>query len=108
MVVPWCDQLKVLTHGSVGGFWTHCGWNSTLEGVYGGVPMLTFPLIFDQVPNSRQIVKKWRIGWRLKRMGVEDELVTRDEICQVVKRLMDGGQSEVTEFRGRAQELGKI
>ncbi|CAI0381871.1 unnamed protein product [Linum tenue] len=61
-----------------------------------------------KVTNSRQIVKKWRIGWRVKRMGVEDELVTRDEICEVVKRLMDGGQSEVTEFRERAQELGKI
>ncbi|CAI0381868.1 unnamed protein product [Linum tenue] len=108
MVVTWCDQLKVLTHGSVAGFWTHCGWNSTLEGVYGGVPMLTFPLIFDQVPNSRLIVEKWRIGWRLKRLGMEDELVTRDEISQVVKRFMDGEQSEVKEVRERAQELGKI
>ncbi|KAH7549842.1 hypothetical protein JRO89_XS13G0090700 [Xanthoceras sorbifolium] len=52
MIVPWCDQLRVLCHSSVGGFWTHCGFNSTLEGVYAGVPMLTFPIFWDQVPNS--------------------------------------------------------
>ncbi|CAN1266511.1 UDP-glycosyltransferase 87A2 [Linum perenne] len=112
MVVPWCDQMKVLRHCSVGGFLTHCGWNSTLEGLYCGVPMLTFPLIFDQVPNSRRIVEKWRVGWRLKRDVVvieEDELlVRRDEICEVVKRFMNGEETEVKELRKRCKELMEI
>ncbi|KAK8641606.1 hypothetical protein V6N13_011000 [Hibiscus sabdariffa] len=52
LVIPWCDQLRVLCHSSVGGFWTHCGWNSTLEAVYAGVPTLTFPILWDQIPNK--------------------------------------------------------
>jgi UDP:flavonoid glycosyltransferase YjiC (YdhE family) len=39
-VVPRCDQLRVLRHPAIGGFWTHCGWNSTLEAVFAGVPVL--------------------------------------------------------------------
>ena len=56
MVIPWCDQLKVLSHFSIGEFWSHCGWNSTLETVFAGAPILTFPLFLDQVPNSTKIV----------------------------------------------------
>ncbi|OMP02401.1 UDP-glucuronosyl/UDP-glucosyltransferase [Corchorus olitorius] len=66
-VVPWCDQLRVLCHSSVGGFWSHCGWNSTREGIFGGVPFLTFPLVGDQKMNSKLIVEDWKIGWRVKK-----------------------------------------
>ncbi|KAJ7959884.1 UDP-glycosyltransferase [Quillaja saponaria] len=57
LIVPWCEQLKVLSHSSIGGFWSHCGWNSTLEALFAGVPILTFPLFLDQFPNSKQIVE---------------------------------------------------
>ncbi|XVF46193.1 hypothetical protein PTKIN_Ptkin03bG0007700 [Pterospermum kingtungense] len=59
LVIPWSDQLRVLCHPSVGGFWTHCGWNSALEAAYAGVPMLTFPIFWDQIPNGKQIVEDW-------------------------------------------------
>uniref|UniRef100_A0A0A9EJ51 Uncharacterized protein n=1 Tax=Arundo donax TaxID=35708 RepID=A0A0A9EJ51_ARUDO len=58
MVLPWCDQLKVLRHPSVGGFLTHCGMNSTLEAVFAGVPMLALPLFFDQPIDGRLIVEE--------------------------------------------------
>ena len=108
LVVPWCDQLKVLSHSSVGGFWSHCGWNSTLEAVFAGVPMLTFPIFWDQVPNSKKIVEDWKIGWRVKREVGWQNLVTREEISGLVKRFMDLESIEVKEMRKRAKDLEEV
>ncbi|KAG2672991.1 hypothetical protein I3760_13G068500 [Carya illinoinensis] len=109
LVVPWCDQMKVLCHSSIGGFWTHCGWNSILEAVYAGVPMLTFPLFLDQVPNSRLIVEDWKIGWRVKGSEVGSEiLVTRQEISELMQRFVSPESGEGKELRARARELKDI
>ncbi|KAF8397211.1 hypothetical protein HHK36_016119 [Tetracentron sinense] len=102
LVVPWCDQLRVLSHSSIGGFLTHCGWNSTLEGVFSGVPMLTFPLIVDQIHNSKVIVNDWKVGSRV--VGVET-LVNREEFGSIVLRFMDLEADESKEMRSRAREL---
>jgi UDP:flavonoid glycosyltransferase YjiC (YdhE family) len=107
MVVPWCDQLKVLCHPSVGGFLTHCGWNSILEATFAGVPMLTFPIFWDQIPNSKQIVEDWKVGWRVKKDVGFENLVTRGEISALVKRLMDQKSNEGNEMRKRAKQLQK-
>ncbi|XP_008788547.2 UDP-glycosyltransferase 87A1-like isoform X1 [Phoenix dactylifera] len=104
LVVPWCDQLKVLCHPSVGGFLTHCGWNSTLEGMFTGVPMLTFPISWDQPPNSRLIVDEWKVGLSLKEMVRKDEVVGREEIAKTIKRFMED-TVENREMRRRAAEL---
>ncbi|XP_042513520.1 UDP-glycosyltransferase 87A1-like [Macadamia integrifolia] len=103
LVVPWCDQLRVLCHSSVAGFLTHCGWNSILEAINSGVPMLTFPLFADQIPNSLLIVEDWKIGLTVKEDTGEENVVGRDKIARVVRRLMDG--EEGIELRERAKEL---
>ncbi|KAJ6842023.1 indole-3-acetate beta-glucosyltransferase isoform X1 [Iris pallida] len=104
LAVPWCDQLRVLSHPSVGGFLTHCGWNSVLEGVFAGVPMLAFPLVWDQFPNSRSVVDDWKVGFRLKeeagRQGGE-VVVPKEDVAKMVKKLMDMECSE----RKRAKDL---
>ncbi|MQL85148.1 hypothetical protein Taro_017675 [Colocasia esculenta] len=108
LVVPWCDQLKVLCHPAVGGFLTHCGWNSTLEAVYAGVPVLTFPIAWDQPPDSRLIVDEWKTGLNLKGEAAEDSrVVGREEIARTVQRLMDSEGEESKELRRRAGELKK-
>ncbi|CAL9068950.1 UDP-glycosyltransferase 87A2-like [Musa acuminata AAA Group] len=103
MVVPWCDQPRMLRHPSVGGFLTHCGWNSTLEAIDAGVPMLTFPLMWDQYPNSKLVVEDWKIGLRLG--DEEKDGVGREEVARAVQRLMDLDAAESKELRRRAMEL---
>ncbi|CAL4942073.1 unnamed protein product [Urochloa decumbens] len=81
LVVPWCCQVEVLSHAAVGGFLTHCGWNSILESVWAGVPMLCFPLLTDQLTNRRLVAKEWRAGVSIGDRGAVDagEVRTRIE-----------------------------
>ncbi|KAL3850410.1 hypothetical protein ACJIZ3_012292 [Penstemon smallii] len=108
LVVAWCDQLRVLSHSCVGGFMTHCGWNSTKEALLAGVPMLTFPIIMDQLPNAKAIVEDWRVGWRVKREFDEGDLAKRDEIKEIVLRFMDLESDERKELSRNARELQMI
>ncbi|KAK4482958.1 hypothetical protein RD792_010131 [Penstemon davidsonii] len=106
-VVPWCEQLKVLCHSSVGGFWTHCGWNSTVEGVYAGVPIIAFPILMDQNTNRKLIVEDWGIGLDAKRDLESGGLLMSGKIAEIVKKFMDLESDERKEMCGRAKELQK-
>uniref|UniRef100_A0A2N9FHT3 UDP-glycosyltransferases domain-containing protein n=1 Tax=Fagus sylvatica TaxID=28930 RepID=A0A2N9FHT3_FAGSY len=108
LVVPWCDQLKVLSHSSIGGFWTHCGWSSTQEGMFCSVPLLTFPIAVDQNQNSKLIVEDWKIGWRVKQDVRGESLVTREEIARLIQKFMNLESDDVKEMRRRANELQQI
>ncbi|KAD1566676.1 hypothetical protein E3N88_42621 [Mikania micrantha] len=81
-IVKWAPQRKILAHRSIGGFWTHNGWNSTLESVCEGVPMICSPSFGDQLPNARNVSDVWKIGVELWN-GFE-----RGEIESVIKRVM--------------------
>ncbi|OAY74826.1 UDP-glycosyltransferase 87A2 [Ananas comosus] len=105
LVVPWCEQLKVLNHPSVGGFLTHCGWNSTLEALFMGVPTITLPISWDQLPDSRLMVSEWKVGLSLTEKTGEDGVIPREEIATVVRRLMDLDGNEGNELRNNALRL---
>ncbi|KAE9615125.1 hypothetical protein Lal_00048111 [Lupinus albus] len=108
LVLPWCDQMRVLLHPSIGGFWSHCGWNSTREGVFSGVPFLTFPLSLDQPINSKIIVEKWKVGWRAMNKVKGNTLMTKDEISRLIKKSMDLDSDEGRDMRKRAREIQQI
>uniref|UniRef100_A0A5B7A3R6 Glycosyltransferase n=1 Tax=Davidia involucrata TaxID=16924 RepID=A0A5B7A3R6_DAVIN len=65
-VVIWAPQEEVLAHPAVGGFLTHSGWNSTLESIVAGVPMLCWPYFVDQQVNSRYVEEVWKLGIDMK------------------------------------------
>ncbi|XP_027334237.1 hydroquinone glucosyltransferase-like [Abrus precatorius] len=102
MVVPsWAPQVQVLGHSSTGGFLSHCGWNSTLESVLQGVPMITWPLFAEQRMNAVLLCDGLKVGVRPR--VHENGLVERMEIAEVIKGLMDG-EKGVT-MRERMKEL---
>ncbi|XP_023757223.1 UDP-glycosyltransferase 76G1 [Lactuca sativa] len=61
-IVKWCPQQDVLAHPATGCFWTHNGWNSTLESICEGVPMVCSPSFTDQPINARYVSDVWKIG----------------------------------------------
>ncbi|CAA2998880.1 crocetin glucosyltransferase, chloroplastic-like [Olea europaea var. sylvestris] len=100
-IVPWCSQLEVLTHPSLGCFLTHCGWNSTLESLACGVPMVAFPQWTDQTTNAKLIQDVWRTGLRVS--PGEDGTVESDEIKRCIGTVMDGGEKS-RELRENAKK----
>ncbi|XP_058744698.1 UDP-glycosyltransferase 87A1-like [Vicia villosa] len=108
LVLEWCDQLRVLSHSSIGGFWSHCGWNSTKESVISGVPFLTFPIVFDQPFNSKMIVEDWKVGLRVKENVKENVLVKKSEIIKLVCEFMDLDSELTKGIRERSRKLKKV
>ncbi|OVA00842.1 UDP-glucuronosyl/UDP-glucosyltransferase [Macleaya cordata] len=92
LVPSWGPQNQILSHGSTGGFLSHCGWNSTLESVVYGVPMITWPLFAEQKMNAIMLVEEVRVALRPK--ANENGLIGRGEIARVVKSLIQGKEGK--------------
>ena len=101
MVVPWCPQTKVLAHPSVTCFLTHCGWNSMLEAITAGMPMIAYPQWTDQPTNAKLISDVFRTGIRLKQDS--DGFVATEEVERAIEEIVVGPSSE--EIKKNAREL---
>ncbi|XP_078148776.1 indole-3-acetate beta-glucosyltransferase-like [Carex rostrata] len=107
LVVTWSQQLKVLANEAIGCFLTHCGWNSTLEAICFGVPMLAIPQWTDQPTNAKFIEEMWGTGLRAK--AGEEGFVQRDEVMRCVEEIMDGEKGcQIRENAAKWKELAKL
>ncbi|KAJ0985963.1 hypothetical protein J5N97_004319 [Dioscorea zingiberensis] len=111
VVRGWAPQVAVLGHDAVGGFVTHCGWNSVLEGVSSGLPMVTWPLSTEQFINEKLVVevlgtavRAWE-GFRSTEEG-EKEVVKAGDVAAAVEKVMGGGE-EGEKRRVTAREFGE-
>ncbi|CAA3007363.1 crocetin glucosyltransferase, chloroplastic-like [Olea europaea subsp. europaea] len=91
MIVPWCSQLEVLSHPSVGCFLTHSGWNSCIESLSSGVPMVAFPQWADQPMNSKLVKDYWKTGLRAA-AATDGGILMADEIARCLEIAMGGGE----------------
>ncbi|XP_055820018.1 gallate 1-beta-glucosyltransferase 84A24-like [Solanum dulcamara] len=89
-IVEWCLQEEVLAHPSLACFLTHCGWNSSMEAIANGVPIVAFPQWGDQVTDAKYLVDEFKIGVRLCRGVTENRIIPRYEVEQSLHEVTNG------------------
>ncbi|XP_060201496.1 UDP-glycosyltransferase 86A1-like [Lycium barbarum] len=92
LVVPWCNQRVVLSHPAIGGFLTHCGWNSILESLWASVPMICHPIAVDQTTNRKLVVDEWKVGINL--CDNYNKSITKEEVAKTINFLMSEENSK--------------
>lgn len=102
LIKGWAPQVLILRHPATGAFLSHCGWNSVLEGIVAGVPILAWPMGADQFSNATLIVDELKIGVRVCE---GDETVP--DAGEVARMMAKAIGSEFEDKRKRAVELRK-
>ncbi|XP_024518616.1 UDP-glycosyltransferase 74C1 [Selaginella moellendorffii] len=107
LVVSWAPQLEILGHRSVGGFLTHCGWNSVMESMSFGMPMVARPITGDQVLTAKFVIDEWGIGVGVRGIEMGRELARKDDLKNSIKALMeaDPKTSEIWKNARRVKEV---
>nr|GME02177.1 7-deoxyloganetin glucosyltransferase-like [Ipomoea batatas] len=100
LLAGWCPQEQVLNHPSIGCFLTHCGWNSTLESISAGVPMLCWPFFAEQRTNCWNSCTRLGVGMEIDSNG------DRNVIGDMVREMMVGEKGK--EIKEKALELKKL
>uniref|UniRef100_A0A0E0I1R6 Malvidin galactosylase UGT88C3 n=1 Tax=Oryza nivara TaxID=4536 RepID=A0A0E0I1R6_ORYNI len=97
-------QKEILAHAAVGGFVTHCGWNSILESLWFGVPVLPWPLDAEQHFNAFTLVAHLGVAVPLGMDRRRDNFVEAAELERAVRSLMDDASEEGRKARAKAAE----
>ena len=93
LISNWIPQTEVLANEAVGCFFTHCGWNSTIEAMCLGVPMVSMPQWTDQTTDAKFVEDIWKVGVRVKVDG--NGIVSREEIESCIRQVLEGEKGKV-------------
>lgn len=104
LVKTWAPQMEILSHGSTGAFLSHCGWNSMLESLSWGVPIIGWPLSSEQFFNSKLVEEELGAGVEVARGSKAAEIGGVD-VARIIGLVMDGESEKGREVRKRAKEL---
>ncbi|XP_065865213.1 scopoletin glucosyltransferase-like [Euphorbia lathyris] len=106
----WAPQVLILKHEAIGGFVTHCGWNSTLEGITAGLPMVAWPTGAEQFYNQKFVTQVLKIGVSIgtqeSTMYGDHNIIKNECIEKAINRIMEGEEGE--EMRRKANELREM
>ncbi|KAK6129130.1 hypothetical protein DH2020_037108 [Rehmannia glutinosa] len=106
LTVSWAPQQQVLSHPSVACFISHCGWNSTTEGVANGVPFICWPYFADQFANETYICDEWKVGLRLCKD--ESGIIRKEEINDKLEHLLGDKGYKERALNLQAKTMGSI
>ncbi|KAM0871399.1 hypothetical protein ACQ4PT_039417 [Festuca glaucescens] len=99
VVSPWAPQVEVLRHPAIGTFVTHCGWNSIMEAVTAGVPMLCWPMYAEQRMNKVFLVEDMKLGVAMD--GYDEVMVKAGEVEAKVRLVMESEHGKEIRERTR-------
>ncbi|XP_048233551.1 UDP-glycosyltransferase 92A1-like [Ricinus communis] len=105
LVRNWAPQLEILSHKSTRAFLSHCGWNSVMESLSQGVPIIGWPLAAEQAYNSKMLVEEMGVSVELTR-GLQTSIEWK-EVKKVIELVMDM-KGKGNDMRKKATEIGKL
>ncbi|GMH21675.1 hypothetical protein Nepgr_023517 [Nepenthes gracilis] len=113
-VIGWAPQVEILSHPAVGSFVSHCGWNSTLESLWSGVPMAAWPMYAEQQLNAFQLVRELGLAAEVRmhyrwdnRKKVSNGLVEAEEIEKAIRKVMDADDAIRSKFKEMSEASRK-
>ncbi|EEF36746.1 UDP-glycosyltransferase 71K1 [Ricinus communis] len=104
MVCGWAPQVEVLAHKATGGFVSHCGWNSILESLWYGVPIVALPIYAEQQINAFAMVKELGLAVELKMDYRQSDVIPAEEVKTTLTRLMDNEE----ELKRKVKNMSEI
>ncbi|KAF3590443.1 hypothetical protein DY000_02020634 [Brassica cretica] len=104
VVTQWAPQVEILSHGSIGGFLSHCGWSSVLESLTQGVPIVAWPLYAEQWMNAAFLTEEIGVAIRTSELPSK-RVISREEVASLVRKVMGEEDEEGRKVRAKAEEV---